>query len=469
MKEEPNFPSSHLRNTICYILDVKNNGKKTEYGRWVGGNVGTEASEIYHAFMDTKKFYGKESGRQGYHFVISFPPEAVDEAMCYQIAKEFCEKYFGDDYEYMFAVHNDQKHKHAHIVFNSVNRSTGSKYRYEKGDWEKSIQPITDEVCKKHGVPELKIEKERKGISYQEWGMKNKGDIRAIHILRADIDYAIENASNMEEFYKIMAELNYRLRHGVSEKHGAYLAYRFMQENGKEFKRRSYHKDLGHRYSAEGIAKRILQKNADGSYYHKELSEKLTDKVRTRLGKSAVIHRTNTYKRLYQAVSYYKLPNPFAVPASQVRQDMLRIDKLIEECAYLKKNSKMTHTQLDRRLTNVKEQLHECYVQRKTIRELEQALQLMVSREDIEHYHQLIIQLGDAKDWDEKYEQAQDELNALEEHIPISFIENAKRLKQCENSIELLKKEEQILERIIETEKEITLNMRKELKEIKKI
>lgn len=467
MKEEPGFPSSHLKNTIDYILDVKNNGKKTEYGKWVGGNVGTEATEIYHTFIDTKKFYGKEFGRQGYHFVISFPPETINEMKCYQVAKEFCEEYFGDEYEYVFAVHNDKNHKHAHIIFNSVNRSTGSKYRYEKGDWEKSIQPITDEVCKRHELPELKIEKEQKGVSYQEWGMKNKGDIRAIHILRADIDYAIENASNMTEFYKIMAKLNYHLRHGISKKHGSYIAYKFIQEDGKEFKRRSYHKDLGSRYSAEGIAKRIFQKDKEESYYHRELSEKLADKVKTRLGQSAVINRTNSYKRLYQAVSYYKLPNPFAIPASQVRQDMLRIDKLIEECAYLKKNPKMTQTQLDMRLTNINEQLHELYVQRKVGRELESTLRLMLSKEDMERYRQLKIQLENISDWNESCEQAQDELRELEERLPISFIKNVENLKKYESSIEVLKKEKKILERIIETEKDVILDVNTKLKQIK--
>ena len=38
-------------------------------------------------------------------------------------------------------------HVHSHIVFNSVSFVDGKKYRYEKGDWAKYIQPITNKLC----------------------------------------------------------------------------------------------------------------------------------------------------------------------------------------------------------------------------------------------------------------------------------------------------------------------------------
>ena len=134
MKEDPKYVPQHLINAIHYVLDVKNKGKKTEYGKWVGGNVGLAADEIIQAFLDTKRFWGKEDGRQGYHFVLSFGEEEhVDAQTCYSILQEFCEKYLGDAYDYMYAVHTDKDHMHGHIIFNSLNRDTGLKYRYLKG------------------------------------------------------------------------------------------------------------------------------------------------------------------------------------------------------------------------------------------------------------------------------------------------------------------------------------------------
>ena len=111
----------------------------------IGGNSGFTPQEVYQVMMDSKLDWDKLEGRQGYHFVISFQPGEVNEEMAYQVIKEFCEEYLGDDFDYVFSIHNDQKHMHGHIVFNSVNRMSGYKYRYENGDWEKYIQPITNQ------------------------------------------------------------------------------------------------------------------------------------------------------------------------------------------------------------------------------------------------------------------------------------------------------------------------------------
>ena len=64
-------PSAHLKNAIEYILD----GEKTKGGFLAGGKCGSTPEAAYGAMMDTKMLYGENWGRQGYHFVLSFPPE----------------------------------------------------------------------------------------------------------------------------------------------------------------------------------------------------------------------------------------------------------------------------------------------------------------------------------------------------------------------------------------------------------
>ena len=113
LKEAKNRkPSAHLHNAINYIM----NPEKTEKGLWISSNCGITSQEIYDAMMTTKNEFNKTWGRQGYHFVISFKPGEADEQTCFNVAKEFCEKYLGQGYEYVFAVHNDHAHMHAHIV-----------------------------------------------------------------------------------------------------------------------------------------------------------------------------------------------------------------------------------------------------------------------------------------------------------------------------------------------------------------
>ena len=187
--------AAHLKNCISYIL----NSDKTE--GLVGGNAGTTPQEVYQVMMDTKQEWEKENGRQGYHFVISFPPGEATKEEAYAVINDFCEEYLGEDYDYVFSIHTDQKHMHGHIVFNSVNRMTGYKYRYVNGDWEKKIQPITDRICERYGLPPLEFDQEnRKGKSYAQWEAEKKGKPNWKKIILADIDYIISISTNEAEF-----------------------------------------------------------------------------------------------------------------------------------------------------------------------------------------------------------------------------------------------------------------------------
>ena len=48
----------------------------------------------------------------------------------------------------------------------------GKKYRYEKGDWAKYIQPITNKLCQEYGLSIIDVEdgsKEKKHENYKDW------------------------------------------------------------------------------------------------------------------------------------------------------------------------------------------------------------------------------------------------------------------------------------------------------------
>ena len=101
-----------------------------------------------------------------------------------------------------------------------------------------------------------------------------------------------------------MQEMNYKLRFGHSKKHGDYVTFRFISEDGKEHKRRSYSLPAG--YSKEEILQRI--KTKEGSRSYEEIMQRMEGKAAGYL-KPSISKSMRTYKRLYQAASYYKLPN----------------------------------------------------------------------------------------------------------------------------------------------------------------
>ena len=115
-------PARHLKNGIVYIMQEK----KTDHGRWIGGNAGSTWQEVYHTMLETKQEFGKQNGRQGYHFVISFKEDAAPEVV-YKVLENFCREYLGENYDYVFSVHTDSTHIHGHIIFNSVSRTDGLK------------------------------------------------------------------------------------------------------------------------------------------------------------------------------------------------------------------------------------------------------------------------------------------------------------------------------------------------------
>lgn len=333
MKEAPGVPHRHLANAIVYILDEKNEQEKTEGGLYVGGNSGCTSSEVLQTFLDTKQQYDKLDGRQGYHFVLSFAKGEIEKDEAYEVTREFCEQYLKDDYDYVFAVHTDKEHMHAHIIFNSVRRTDGYKYRYVKGDWAKYIQPVADQLCIEHGISPLKFDEQNTvGLSYAQWNEKNNQKLNWSSIIRADIDRTIQDSNTLIEFYQHMNQLGYKIRNGYSKKRKTpYLTYIYTDEKGKQHRRRSYNMPEG--YSPEQIAVRLKTKK--GPRMQDEISELLEQKAAL-VPAIAIIRNSRTWGRLYQVVSFYKMPNPYAADSRRVRKDILAIDHLLEECFYIK-------------------------------------------------------------------------------------------------------------------------------------
>lgn len=63
-------PAAHLKNALEYIQ----NPDKTEQCHLMG-SVNCLPDTAYEQMLDTKNLYGKSGKRQGYHVIISFPPE----------------------------------------------------------------------------------------------------------------------------------------------------------------------------------------------------------------------------------------------------------------------------------------------------------------------------------------------------------------------------------------------------------
>lgn len=110
-----------------YIVD----DVKTDKGQLVG----TSNCFRKHAvkdFMTVKKLHHKTHGRQGIHMVLSITPDIPENSdeVYMDIADEIA-SYFSE-YQSVYSVHKDTRHRHIHMVLNSVSYETGKKFSQSK-------------------------------------------------------------------------------------------------------------------------------------------------------------------------------------------------------------------------------------------------------------------------------------------------------------------------------------------------
>ena len=441
--------SGHLYSSIRYIL----NPEKTEHGLWVGGNCGVAAKEIYSTMIDTKKFFGKEWGRQGYHFVISCAPGESDVETMYQVAKAFCQEYLGDAYEYCFAVHTDQEHMHAHIVFNSVSRLDGYKYRYVDGDWEKMIQPVTDRICQEYGLPELIYEKgERIGKSYAEHLAEKEGHPIGKDIIRADIDAAISRSDNMQDFFAHMKHMGYRVRQGESSKYGRYLAYT-MPGTEENRARRDYR--LGPGYRLSDIAERLQRPE-------KEPLKTQLYRPHLEVIRGVSIYQRRMVFRVRQAAEYQAF-DLLEREQARVRRDLLKINQLEQECNYLLKHDLRDLEDVKAKLKDVNQQIliekNKMYSYGRISAALSEEQRLIVAeyqkkQDQLQHDQYLT---------DEAFESLADEVEEMERAYGELLVSPNAQGMEAKQKLSLLKEEHTILLRL-SREYEETMTIREAAK-----
>ncbi len=235
----------HLYHAIYYVM----NETKTEGLTY--SNAGTSPKEIIDTFAFTRENVKNHGKRSGYHYKFSFSKdENVKPEIALAFIKDWSDEYLGDKYDYVCAVHNDRDHLHMHLIFNAICRD-GGKYRYEKGDWDKVIKPLTNRLADKYSTGHLRERDE--SLDYDK---SKENQINWKNIIKKDIDKCIKKADSYEEFKEqMLSDFGYKLREGVSREYGVYLS---LTPPGKAKAVRSY--QLGDEYAAARIDERIRSK-----------------------------------------------------------------------------------------------------------------------------------------------------------------------------------------------------------------
>ena len=326
----------HLANAISYITDEE----KTQNGSLVGShncNVDTALQEM----LATKRKFGKMDKRQGYHFIISFKKQEVRPEIAMEITQKFVERYFGDDFQCLYATHDNTEHVHSHILFNSVSWRTGRKYRYEKGDWAREIQPIVNELCKEYGLSIQDIEVGIEEKTVKKWDKTKQGIFKWNHQISLDVEDSISFANSYDNFLKLM-ELK---------------GYETKQRNGETFL-----KPMGE--------KRFIPLTDISAYYTKEVIENQIEKgIQRETGRSEnrtprIVRCRKNYRKYIPQTPYQKdflkkmyrtgqLKRKSYSQMWRYKEEAARFEKLQSQYLYLCRHNIRSAEELEKRKKNL--------------------------------------------------------------------------------------------------------------------
>ena len=326
----------HLANAISYITDEE----KTQKGALVGSH-NCNADTALQEMLATKRKFGKMDKRQGYHFIISFKKQEVRPETAMEITQKFVERYFGDDFQCLYATHDNTEHVHSHILFNSVSWRTGRKYRYEKGDWAREIQPIVNELCKEYGLSIQDIEVVTEEKSLKKWDKSKQGIFKWNHQISLDVEDSISFANGYENFLKLMELKGYEIKQRKGET--------FLKSMGeKRFIRLT---DVSAYYTKEVIENRIEK----GIQRETSRSENRTPRiVRCRKNYKSYIPQTPYQKAFFKKM--YRTEQLKRKPYSQMwryKEEAARFEKLQSQYLYLCRHNIRSAEELEKRKKNL--------------------------------------------------------------------------------------------------------------------
>ena len=190
----------------------------------------------------TKQQFNKTGGILGFHAYQSFKGCEVTADEAHEIGIRLAEELWGDKFQVVVTTHTNTKNVHNHFVINSVSFVDGKKYYDNKTNYA-IMRQVSDNICKEYELQTLEEKSYYKNISN-----KYARSSKYLNSVRTDIDYAISQASNYNDFTKILTKMGYELEHSSNKMSIRKFPYKRYVRVERTF---------GEEYSKESILFRI--------------------------------------------------------------------------------------------------------------------------------------------------------------------------------------------------------------------
>lgn len=212
-----------IKSTINLAISYITNEEKTDEKILVSTNK-CFASTAHTDFMKTREYNKVNRTVLARHLIPSFMPGEATPEIAHQIGMKLCKRILKYQYEFLLTTHKDKGHIHNHIIFNNVNMITGKCYQSNKRSYHQ-IRYQSDKFCKENNLSIIdefyetyRMKYKTNGKSWYENNKFKKGPSWKSK-LQFDIDRAIKQSNDLDDFIKRMATLNYKIKY---RKHNAF-------------------------------------------------------------------------------------------------------------------------------------------------------------------------------------------------------------------------------------------------------
>lgn len=154
-----NFKKYQDNDVFFDVLNYIVNPIKTP-NHYIGSVNINEASHAAEEMSAVIRHFGKDKGVHLRHMILSFwPEEKVSAHQAYFLAHEIA-AYYGNEYQLVFAVHEDTAAPHIHFVMNTTSFVTGLKYRGRRDDYYHFQAHIKEMLWDYAGIATLMVVKD---------------------------------------------------------------------------------------------------------------------------------------------------------------------------------------------------------------------------------------------------------------------------------------------------------------------
>ena len=199
-----------IKSRFDNVIDYITNKDKTDNKKYVT-SINCMADIAFKEMSITKQQFNKTGGILGFHAYQSFKGCEVTADEAHEIGIRIAEELWGDKFQVVVTTHTNTKNVHNHFVINSVSFVDGKKYYDNKTNYA-IMRKVSDNICKEYELQTLEEKSYYKNISN-----KYARSSKYLNSVRTDIDYAISQASNYNDFTKILTKMGYELEHSSNK------------------------------------------------------------------------------------------------------------------------------------------------------------------------------------------------------------------------------------------------------------